>query len=153
MFFSDRRQAIREMLRVLAPGGRLAVAVWHSIDNTPAYADELALLERLAGPRAAEPLRAPFVLGDKRELATLFKSAGVAAVEINTLHGTARFPSIRSLVEADLRGWLPVMGVVLSEAQIQKILGEADQVLNPYVNEEGRLVFDSPAHIITGTKP
>lgn len=33
MFFTDRRQALREMLRVLVPGGRLAVAVWDSLEN------------------------------------------------------------------------------------------------------------------------
>jgi ubiquinone/menaquinone biosynthesis C-methylase UbiE len=152
MFFTDRRQALREMLRVLVPGSRLAVAVWDNIDHTPAYMDELALVERIAGPRAAEPLRAPFVLGDKSELAALFKDAGVATVEINTYHGPVRFPSIRFMIEADLRGWLPVMGVMLPEEQIQQILEEAEQVLSSYVNVDGQLVFDSPAHIVSGTQ-
>lgn len=49
MLFTDRRQALREMLRVLAAGGRLAVAVWDSLANIPAYASEVALLEQTAG--------------------------------------------------------------------------------------------------------
>ena len=49
MFFRDQCKAVREMLRVLAPGGRLAVAVWDSLDNIPAYADEVALLDQTAG--------------------------------------------------------------------------------------------------------
>ena len=105
MFFTDRRQALREMLRVLAPGGHLAVAVWDSLAHTPAYAAEVALLERVAGQRAADALRAPFVLGNREELTTLSASAGVLSIAITTLHGTAQFPSIRSMVEADLRGW------------------------------------------------
>ena len=153
MFFTDRRQALREMLRVLAPGGHLAIAVWDSLDNTPAYAAEVALLERVAGQRAADALRAPFVLGDRQELATLFASAGVVAVAITTHHGTAKFPSLRSMVEADLRGWLPVMGVVLSEEQITHILEEAEHALSAYVTAERRCEFDSPAHIVTGTRP
>jgi SAM-dependent methyltransferase len=153
MFFTDRRRALSEMLRVLAPGGHLAVAVWDSLDNTPAYAAEVALLERVAGRRAADALRAPFVLGDREELAALFAGAGVASVAITTQHGTARFPSIRSMVEADLRGWLPVMGVVLPEDQIHHLLKEAEHALGPYVTAEGRVTFDSPAHIVTGTKP
>lgn len=153
MFFTDRRQALREMVRVLAPGGHLAVAVWDSLDTTPAYAAEAALLERVAGQRAADALRAPFVLGDQKELATLFASAGVAAVSITTHHGTAKFPSLRSMVEADLRGWLPVMGVVLPEDQIHRMLKEAEDVLRAFVTPEGKVTFDSPAHIVRGTKP
>ena len=110
MFFTDRRQALCEMLRVLTVGGRLVVAVWDSLANIPAYAAEVALVERIAGRRAADALRAPFVLGDRQNLATLFADAGTASVEVITRHGTAQFPSIRVMVEADLRGWLPVMG-------------------------------------------
>ena len=72
MFFGDRIRSLREMLRVLVPGGQLAVAVWDSVENIPAYAAEVALLERVAGQLAADALRAPFVLGDPKELASLF---------------------------------------------------------------------------------
>jgi SAM-dependent methyltransferase len=152
MFFKDRSQAIREMLRVLAPGGRMAVAVWNSIDNIPAYADEMALLKRSAGQAAADAVAAPFVLGDREELAVLFANAGVASVAITTLHGTAKFPNVRSMVEADLRGWLPVMGVFLSEDQIESILEDAEQALSAYVTGEKIVEFDSSAHLITGLK-
>jgi ubiquinone/menaquinone biosynthesis C-methylase UbiE len=153
MFFTDCRQAVREMLRVLRPGGRLAVAVWDSLDNIPAYASEVALLERVAGQRAADALRAPFVLGDRKDLATLFEDAGMASAEITTHRGTAQFPSIRTMVEADLRGWLPVMGVILTEDQITRILQEAEHALSSYVTGEGRVAFDSPAHLVRATKP
>jgi SAM-dependent methyltransferase len=153
MFFTDKHLSIREMLRVLVPGGYLAVAVWDFLENTPGYAAEVALLERIAGKRAADALRAPFVLGDRKRLATLFGGAGVASVSVTTHQGMAKFPSIRSMVEADLRGWLPVVGVVLPEDQIHRILMEAEHVLSPYVTEEGMLTFSSPAHIVTGKKP
>lgn len=152
MFFTDRRQALQEMLRVLAPGGRLAVAVWEALENSPAYPIEVELLESMAGKPAAEALRAPFVLGDRNELEELFRSAGVGEVAITTRTGTARFPAIRTMVEADLRGWLPVMGVVLEEELIQRILAEAERVLHRYVTPEGSVVFEAPAHIVTATK-
>ena len=117
MFFTDRRQALREMLRVLAPGGCLTVAVWDSLDSMPAYAAEVALLESSAGRQAADALRAPFVLGDRKELAGLFSEAGMGSAEIATHHGAARFPSIRTMVEADLRGWLPMVGVPLTRTR------------------------------------
>ncbi|MEX6504605.1 methyltransferase domain-containing protein [Pseudomonas zhanjiangensis] len=152
MFFSDRRQALDEMLRVLRPGGRLAVAVWDSLANTPAYAAEVDLLARIAGEQAADALRAPFVLGERQALEALFSDAGMGSATIVTHTATACFPSVRAMLEGDLRGWLPVMGVRLDEALIARILSEAEQVLAPYVNAQGRVLFDSPAHIVRATK-
>ena len=152
MFFGDRRRAIAEMLRVLVRGGRFAVAVWDTLENIPACATEVALLERLAGTRAADALRAPFVLGDRGALLTLFHDAGAGDASITTDSAPARFPTIRTLMEADLRGWLPVMGVPLPEATIQRILVEAERELAPFVAADGTVTFDQSAHIVTGTK-
>jgi SAM-dependent methyltransferase len=152
MFFPDRTKSLREMLRVLSPAGHLAVAVWDSLSNIPAISDEVALLERVAGQAAADALRAPFALGNRTELEQLARNAGVSAPVVSTSTGTARFPSIQSLVEADLRGWLPVMGVLLEEETIQRVLGEADQVLRAYVDGKGGAVFQISAHVLSGTK-
>lgn len=152
MFFTDKSAALREMLRVLAPGRHLAVAVWDSLENSPAYADAVALLDRIVGTQAAAALRAPFVLGDRRALKELFEESGAPSVQIETHRGTARFPSIRVMVEADLRGWLPIMGVFLSEAQIERVLQEAEDDLRPYVTLDGTVEFDSPALIAWGPK-
>lgn len=153
MFFNDRSEALRQVLRVLRPGGRIAFAVWDSLENIPAYADEVALLERLAGVPAADALRAPFALGDRRDLEMLFASAGVQAVQVATRTGAAQFPSVNVMVEADLRGWLPVMGVVLTEEQIERILEAAEHALGRYVTGEGAASFGTSVHIVTGRKP
>jgi ubiquinone/menaquinone biosynthesis C-methylase UbiE len=143
MFFQDRAAGLTEMMRVLVPGGRTAVAVWESLENSEAYPTAVALLDRLAGQAAADALRAPFSLDDKLELTSLFQDAGFSSVEVTAHHGTARFPSIRTMVEADLRGWLPVMGVVLTEEQIASILSEAEKALAQYVTADGAVEFDS----------
>ena len=152
MFFVDRKQALREMLRVLKPGGRIAVAVWDRLENSDAYPEEVELLERIAGETAANALRAPFVLGDTRELIALFQAAGIDSVTVETHDGTARFPSVRTMVEADLRGWLPVMGVFLKELEIETILQAAEDALEAYVSDQGRVFFNAPAHIVTGAR-
>jgi len=152
MYFSDRRQAVSEMMRVLKSHGQVAVVVWDTLGNIPAYACEVALLERMAGKQAADAVRAPFVFGNQKELVTLFEMAGTDLVEITTQNGTARFPSIRTMVEADLRGWLPVMDVVLPEELIQRILEEAEEDLSPFRTDEGSVMFETSAHIVTGIK-
>jgi ubiquinone/menaquinone biosynthesis C-methylase UbiE len=150
MFFRDRGAALREAVRVLTPEGRVAFAVWDSLDSMPAYATEVAVLERVAGERAADAVRAPFVLGNREGLAALFEDAGVASVAVTTDRGRAEFPSVRVMVEADLRGWLPVMGVVLSEEQIARTLDAAEDALAPYVTAAGTVAFDTSAHVVTG---
>jgi SAM-dependent methyltransferase len=149
MFFTDRTQALREMIRVLKPGGRLTVAVWDSLEKSDAFPVEVELIERLAGQAAADALRAPFALGDRDTLIGLFENSEVTSVDIETHNGTARFPNVRTMIEADLRGWLPIMGVLLKEEQIEGILKAAEIALAEYVNEDGCVVFNAPAQIVT----
>jgi SAM-dependent methyltransferase len=152
MFFSDRDRAVGEMLRVMVPAGRCAVAVWDGLQNAPAFAILVDLLDQVAGRAAGDALRAPFALGDTQVLAGLFNGAGADAVHLTTRGGTARFLTIDEFVEAELRGWLPVMGIVLSEPQIERILAEAGGVLARYVNADG-LAFDISAHLVTFKRP
>ncbi len=152
MFFNDRVRALREMLRVVRPGGRFVVAVWDAIENLPAYAASAALLEELAGKAASDCVRAPFVLGDALAVQHLFEQAGCEDLKATTVKGSARFPSLRSMMEADLRGWLPLLGVELGEPMIAEILAKAESRLGRYVEPSGELVFSSSAHIFTATK-
>lgn len=153
MFFEDGTAALSEMLRVLKPEGTMAIAVWESLERSQAYPLAVEMLERIAGPEAANALKAPFVLGNKKELVAIFEQSGANSIHVKTHVGKAYFPSIRSMVEADLRGWLPVMGVYLDEDIIQSILVEAEIVLGRYVTQSGTVQFDAPAHIITAMKP
>ena len=71
MFFDNRQAAIDEMIRVLKPGGHLAVAVWDTLENTPGYLAMVALLTRLFGAATANGLRMPYVLGDVQNTAPI----------------------------------------------------------------------------------
>ena len=150
MFFEDRPAALAEMLRVLRPGGWLAVAVWDTVEHSPGYAALIALLERLFGRRVADALRAPFVLGDPALVSGLCAQAGVADVEIRTRQGTARFPSIASWVYTDVKGW--TLADMLDEAQFKRLVTEAELALRPFVARDGTVAFALPAHIASGRR-
>ena len=150
MFFEDRVGALKEMWRVLRPGGRLAVAVWDALDNSPGYAAMVALLKRLFDDRAADALRAPFVLGDAERLRALFGEAGIAGIEVRTPAGTARFPSIEAWVHMDVKGW--TLAELIDDAQYQTLLKAAQREFRAYVQRDGTVSFPAPAHIATATK-
>lgn len=151
MFFDDRPTALREMLRVLRPGGRLAVAVWARLETSPGYAAMTALLQRLFGEQVAGALRAPFVLGDPAGLLSLFAAAGIPDARVRTETGSARFPSIEAWVHTDVKGW--TLADLIDEQQYQLLLRTAQSELTGFTNPEGRVAFASPAHIVTATKP
>jgi SAM-dependent methyltransferase len=150
MFFEDRLAAIHEMLRVSRRGGRVAVAVWASLASSPGFAAEVDLLGRLFGEPAADALRAPFALGDVETLRALFAEAGAPNVQIETHDGTARFPSIRSWMFVDARGW--TLADLIDDAGVERLVGEAERELGRFVTADGTVAFPAPAHIAVVTK-
>jgi hypothetical protein len=104
----------------------------------------------LFGDKVAESLRAPYSLGDVRDLSSLFPDVGVPDIKITTLEGRARYPSIRYWMEADIRGW--TLADVLDDAQFEVLVSEAETELASFVTNDGTVEFSSPAHIVTATK-
>lgn len=151
MFFDDRVAALREMMRVLRPDGRLAVAVWASLDRTPGYARMVELLDRLFGEEIAGELRAPYVLGAPETLAALSEDAGIPDAEIATVPGMAQFPSIEAWVLTDVKAW--TLADRLDAEQVALLLREAERAFSAHVGPDGRVAFRSPALILTATKP
>src|SRR5262249_5752270 len=58
MFFPSPLNGIREMLRVLKPDRKMALAVWHLVDNNPFHHTMARLVDRHA-PEPALPPDAP----------------------------------------------------------------------------------------------
>lgn len=150
MFFEDRHQALREMMRVLRPGGHLAVAVWDSLENTPGYSAMTTLLQRLFGDDVAQALQSPYNLGDTRLLKSIFVEAGIPHAKISTVAGTAHFASVEAWVTTDVKGW--TLADVLDDQQFRLLLNEAEKTVHPFVTADGTVSFNSPAHIVTAQK-
>jgi SAM-dependent methyltransferase len=149
MFFADRTKALREMMRVLRPGGRLVVSVWDRLDRIPAYSILVALLQHRLGDRVADALRGPFVLGDREALDRLLAAAGISPLSIETQTGAAHYPSIRSWVLTDVKGWFPIVQVTVPEKDYDVLLADAEKALSPFVRPNGAVDFPITVHIVT----
>jgi hypothetical protein len=70
-YFFDRKGALREMMRVLTPGGRLALSVWRPLERLPLFVALVDALEHHLGADVAAPLHAAFTISDADELRSL----------------------------------------------------------------------------------
>jgi len=145
MFFEDREVGLREMLRVLRPGGRLAVAVWDSLERLPGFDALAALLDRIVGRAAGDALRVPFSLGDVEALRALFARAGMPELRIATKAGTARFPSLESWIRTNVRGW--AFSDLVDDDQLQRLIETAAREMSDLETARGDVAFAAPAHI------
>ena len=152
MFFADRAASLGEMMRVLRPGGRLAVAVCDALDHSPGYAVLAELLQRLFGATVADAFRAPFALGERKQLRLLCEQAGIRNAQVARADGTVRFKSIQQLVATE-RACVWTLGGLLDDGQFDRLLEEAEESLQPFVTGDGTVAFEMPALVITADKP
>lgn len=150
MFFEDPVAAVTEMLRVLRPGGRLVVAVWSSLNETPGYAAMVQLLERLFGAEVSGALEAPFSLGDSERLREICLQAGAVEPSVETVPGTCVFPSLDRWVQTDVKGW--TLADLIDDEQLEQLRREAPSALASYVRSDGKVEFEAPAKLVVATK-
>lgn len=90
MFVADQARALREMRRVLATGGRLAILVPGPAPQ--AFTDFEAALIRHIGAEAGAFVSLVFSLGDPDRLEELIASAGFRDVAVEVLTSSLRLP-------------------------------------------------------------
>lgn len=151
MFFDDRPRALSEMLRVLKPGGRLAVTVCSALERSPGYAAFAKLLDRLFGEEVGNAFRAPFVLGNADDLSRIAATVGIEGASVEEHSRVVRFQSIAELVATE-RACVWTLGGILDQKQFDLLLGESEQALSPFTDTDGIVSFDMPALILIARK-
>jgi SAM-dependent methyltransferase len=151
-FFPDRPAAIREMYRVLVSGGRLGLMVWQSIQYTPGFGAMAAALARHVSSEAAGIMRAPFALAEAEQLRALVAAGGFRDINIQSIAGTVRFPSVSRFVQDYVRG-SPLSGHVakVSDESRAALVSEVGDALTSYVAGDG-LTFPIRAHLASAKK-
>lgn len=86
-FMPDKAAVLREMRRVLEPGGRVAIGTWASLEDLPGMAALNAVAERHTGPIVDS--RHSF--GDPASLTTLLVDGGFDDVSVATVTHDVQF--------------------------------------------------------------
>jgi hypothetical protein len=150
MFFPDRLQALREMARVVTPGGTVAIVVPSQLQSQPAYGPFVEIAARHAGPEALSLLGTYWACGDVAELKALFVSAGLVVQEIRTRLGTARFPSIDDLVTTEVES-TPLVERITPEVY-RRIREDARAALARFTTATGTAEIPLEGHIVTARR-
>ena len=110
------------------------------------------MLEEQIGTAAADALRLPYSLGDAGEVTAVLEGSGFKNISVEAKTEAATFPSSRQMVEAELRGWLPLFDIFLSEDEIEDVLIKSDKTLGKYAGPSGEAIFQTSAHIYTARR-
>jgi ubiquinone/menaquinone biosynthesis C-methylase UbiE len=159
MLFPDMPKGIREMARVVSPGGRVLVSAY----GDPHKIEFLAFLVRavqsvrpeFTGP-PMEPPPLPFQLQNPQSLRHELATAGLRDVKVETITETTEFLSGRELWD-----WLicsnPIVEAVLGSLQlIKNETGVIQQTLDTLVRERadasGGTALTNPVNVGIGEK-
>jgi SAM-dependent methyltransferase len=142
MLMADPLAALTDTRRVLRPGGRIALAVWDSVEHNPwALLPAQVLSERGLGTPSSPGTPGPFALGDGDRVVELLEQAGFAEIRLQTLELHRRHPSFEELWDSTLDLSRVFHDAVLGnpEPEIAEIHAALADLFMPYTAADGSL--------------
>src|ERR1700751_429132 len=155
MFFPSPVDGVREMLRVLKPRRKLALAVWHFAENNPFHYALARVIERFVdSPPPAPDAPDAFRFASPGKLREVLAEGGAIAPSERLLQFTIQastsvedFWTLRCEMSAKLREKL----ATLSGEQLTEVKRQALEVLRGLSTERG-MSFPAEVLIVSGTK-
>ena len=154
MFFPSPVDAVREMLRVLKPGRKLALAVWHLAERNPFFYTLSRVIERYVdSPPSAPDAPDPFRFASPGKLRDVLAEAGAMAPSERLLQFTVQAPiSVEDfwILRCEMSEKLREKVAMLSREQLPEVKREALDALRGYSTDRG-MSFPAEVLIISGT--
>ena len=139
----DQQKALREILRVLKPGRKLAALVWSTPDRHPAFSIPLALAAKYIAEPA--PISNVFSLGGSGVFEQALRDASFHDVSVQAVSIQFHFPSWEALLQ--INPMLPNVMKRLNQQDQERWREEVKQASSQFEGPEGLLV---PAELLLG---
>jgi ubiquinone/menaquinone biosynthesis C-methylase UbiE len=137
-FFDDRDAALKEMHRVLRPGGRLAFSVLRSTKHNRTYQALIETFRQHGGDDLGTMMQSPFRDWSVEDLRSMVTVAGFETVSVTIGLITARFPSVPEFIEQELSS-SPLSDIVatMEDSVRDAITHDVSTGLRDYIDDRG----------------
>lgn len=143
-YMPDRLAALREMKRVLAPGGRLGLSVFRQSVGHETFRAAAALH---VGDAAAAIVMEPFSFADTAALSALLRQAELRNARVQTRALTVHFPSIDGFIEYQLAGRLAGAASQLGAEARAALVAQVRRAFAPLTAADG-VAFAMEANVV-----
>ena len=148
IYFPNQQKALKEMLRVLKPGGKMAAIVYSTPDKNKFFSLPVSIIRsraNLPAPLPGQP--GPFSLGAEGIIEEAFTKAGFKNVRSERVNSPLRMPGAKDCVqfEKESFGALHQMMSGLNENEKESVWNEIHTALKEFETEEG---FVGPCEMV-----
>lgn len=155
IYFPDQQRALKEMLRVLKPGGKVAAIVYSTPEKNKFFSVPVSIIRnraKLPPPLPGQP--GPFSLGAEGVIEKSFTQAGFINVKSVLVDSPLLMPAAKDCVrfEKESFGALHQMMSGLTDTEKESVWDEIEQELRKFETEKG---FIGPCEMVVavGSKP
>jgi ubiquinone/menaquinone biosynthesis C-methylase UbiE len=155
IYFPDQQKALKEMLRVLKPGGKVAAVVYSTPEKNKFFSVPVSIIRnraKLPPPLPGQP--GPFSLGAEGVIEKAFSQAGFKNVRSELVDSPLQLSSAKECVrfEKESFGALHQMMSSLSDSEKKSVWDEIERELQKFESGKG---FIGPCEMVVavGEKP
>jgi len=146
MLIPNLQPALREIRRVLKPGGKLAALIWSVPENNPLISLPLAIVSRYARGASSRPSH-PLALSDATVFERELTDAGFSEAFTRALPFQSRYASLDAFLQSTASRLTAGVMSQLRKPEQQQLLEEVRQALSQFEGPHG---FVAPAELLLG---